>query len=78
MTTNHIEKIDETLIRSGRIDMKIHFDHITTNTLNELSKYYYNKELKFDKIKDCAISDIISKISHGLNYDELKDFVLNK
>lgn len=78
MTTNHIEKIDETLIRSGRIDMKIEFDYMTPETLNELSKYYYNKELKIDKIKECVVSDIISKISHGLNHDELKDFVLNK
>ena len=38
MTTNHIEKLDEALIRPGRVDMKVKFDLADTAMIKTLFK----------------------------------------
>ncbi|TEY75111.1 hypothetical protein BOTCAL_0065g00120 [Botryotinia calthae] len=36
MTTNHIEKLDEALIRPGRVDMTVHFDLATKDNMEQI------------------------------------------
>ncbi|PQE23524.1 mitochondrial chaperone bcs1 protein [Rutstroemia sp. NJR-2017a BVV2] len=41
MTTNHIEKLDEALIRPGRVDMSIHFDLASRENIEMIFKSIY-------------------------------------
>ncbi|KAM0313543.1 hypothetical protein ACHAO8_005347 [Botrytis cinerea] len=41
MTTNHIEKLDEALIRPGRVDMTVHFDLATKENMEQIFRSIY-------------------------------------
>ncbi|KAJ8071871.1 hypothetical protein OCU04_002179 [Sclerotinia nivalis] len=41
MTTNHIEKLDEALIRPGRVDMTVHFDLATKDNMEQIFRGIY-------------------------------------
>ncbi|KAI8983812.1 P-loop containing nucleoside triphosphate hydrolase protein [Pilobolus umbonatus] len=43
MTTNHLDRLDDALIRPGRIDVRIHFGNATSKQAHELfTKFYPN------------------------------------
>merc|ERR1712117_515319 len=56
ITTNYPEKLDKALIRPGRIDMKVHFGHMTGKNIIEMYKHYFNDEpplnVPVDKLPD--------------------------
>jgi len=41
MTTNHMEKLDEALIRPGRVDIKEHLGHATRSQIQKLFQKFY-------------------------------------
>ncbi|KAI9485799.1 MAG: P-loop containing nucleoside triphosphate hydrolase protein [Benjaminiella poitrasii] len=41
MTTNHIERLDDALIRPGRIDVRVHFGNATRKQADELFRKFY-------------------------------------
>eukprot|EP01119_Soliformovum_irregulare_P011426 TRINITY_DN2855_c0_g1_i2.p1 TRINITY_DN2855_c0_g1~~TRINITY_DN2855_c0_g1_i2.p1 ORF type:complete len:544 (-),score=185.34 TRINITY_DN2855_c0_g1_i2:46-1512(-) len=43
MTTNHIERLNEALIRPGRVDMKLHIDRASTDQLRRMFGYFFPK-----------------------------------
>ena len=51
MTTNHINKLDPALIRSGRIDHKFEFKLASHYQIKEIIKYCYNHDLKNYELK---------------------------
>jgi hypothetical protein len=82
MTTNHMEKLDPALIRSGRVQMKLELQHFTKPQVIEMYNKYFdlNKTLEdLPNIEDykyspATISDILVSniMSPELAFDELK------
>lgn len=53
MTTNHIEKFSEVLIRPGRVDLKIEIGYVTPEVFRKYTYDFYKKELPKDiQLKD--------------------------
>jgi hypothetical protein len=47
LTTNHIEKLDAALVRSGRMDRTFHLEHIEAHELERLFVWFYEREIPF-------------------------------
>jgi len=45
MTTNHPEKLDPALIRSGRISYQIYFGDLNVECVKDMLNFYYEKEI---------------------------------
>jgi ATP-dependent 26S proteasome regulatory subunit len=44
MTTNHPEKLDKALVRSGRIDINIQFKKASSTEINDIIKFFWNDQ----------------------------------
>ena len=65
ITTNHIEKLDPALIRTGRCDLKIEIPFASTEEIEEYLEIFYNKKfmigeelsLGMSSVQECCISN---------------------
>jgi len=87
VTTNHPEKIDEALIRPGRIDFKYEFKKTNLNMLKELISLKFDIDISdlnqyhvLNKFKEYKISpaEIQSILSQYTNIDEFIHFIVEK
>jgi chaperone BCS1 len=85
ITTNHIDKLDPALIRTGRVDLKIKLDYPELEQINEYYKLFYNKEpnLQIENIKRISMSDIQeicikNKHNSELALEEIKKEITNQ
>lgn len=61
MTTNHIEKFSDVILRPGRIDLKLYITYITPEVFRKYTWDFYKIELPKDirlKKKDITIADL--------------------
>ena len=63
ITTNHIEKLDPALIRSGRCDVKIKIEKPTKDQIEKYLQFVYGEEITFKNFNEDAnynMSDIVN------------------
>lgn len=74
MTTNHPEKLDEALVREGRVTVKLELNNMNKPEMLDLLKYHYPDEIidmdKFNKIEDGKISPAKVENLCQLNWDK--------
>lgn len=83
MTTNHVEKIDNALIRPGRITLNLALNEINKDTICLMINKYYpdiglidiNKNIKLVSIIPCILENIINNTN---SYNELINIINNK
>ena len=58
MTTNHVDKLDPALIRTGRIDLKVSIDNPTEKEVSDFLSFFYNDTIEIKSISDFSMSDV--------------------
>ncbi|PHZ08219.1 P-loop containing nucleoside triphosphate hydrolase protein [Rhizopus microsporus ATCC 52813] len=58
MTTNHLERLDQALIRPGRIDVRVHFGNATQRQAQELFKKFYPNLPQDSKLPELFASKV--------------------
>lgn len=74
-TTNHIDKIEPSLIRPGRIDKKFHIDYANNETFNQFLIYHFNKPvpLGFKVAENVSFAEVQDDVMLGRTYQEVID-----
>ena len=74
VTTNHIDKLKNSLIRAGRIDKIEHFDYMTEKDIVEYVDLFYNEYEK--ELKEKLVNLILSR-NMQLCVAELQNYFIN-
>lgn len=80
ITSNHPEKLDDALIRPGRIDMKVHFTKCNKNIIGDILKLYFKKEsiedinFKDDVFTPAEVFELCFNLN---NYEKVVDHLTN-
>lgn len=79
MTTNHINKLDGALIRSGRMDHKINFTNASVEQIIQIIKYFCQKDIDPNIIKNIniSVSELINTIiiPNLDNYEFIRNYL---
>ena len=79
MTTNHIEKLDDALIRTGRVDLKIEIENPTNIEIEKYYKQFFNEDIKIKKYnKDFSMSDVQQLFIENEYNKKRKQIILEK
>ena len=82
MTTNYPEKLDEALVRPGRVDLKVSFDLASKQQIKELFLRMYSADLVESSRKPTTISEIMPHVDLGVlgagDDDEFVDELLSQ
>lgn len=72
-TTNHLEKLEPSLIRAGRMDIKLLIDYADEETFGDFILYHFNKDLPEGfKIRDnVSLAEVQNDIIMGLTCGEI-------
>ena len=76
MTTNFPEKLDEALIRPGRVDMKVQFTNATRSQICELFTRMYSADTSASLAPDQMNLSPISKVNGNANHTKLNRSLL--
>ena len=79
ITSNHYNKLDNALVRPGRIDIKLEMKNASANTINQMYCHYYDEvldteiveKLVDDKISPATITNIYLNSKNKEHFKEL-------
>lgn len=76
ITTNHPEKLDNALLRPGRVDLDVEVGYVNEETFGQFSRRFFSKDDTDVLIKDqITCSKLQSLLLQKKPYDEIVDFV---
>lgn len=72
-TTNYIDELEPSLIRSGRIDKKFYIGYATNETFNQFMLYHFKKPIPngFRVKQDVSFAGVQTDVMSGLSYDDI-------
>tara|TARA_Y100000385_G_scaffold151274_1_gene156845 strand:- start:5735 stop:7072 length:1338 start_codon:yes stop_codon:yes gene_type:complete len=73
MTTNYPDKLDKALIRPGRIDINLEVGYCDISMIQEMFKFFYNKDLIIDTSNDKKIQNITPAQLNKILLDNFND-----
>ncbi len=77
MTTNHVNKLDQALIRPGRIDLNIKLDKLDVKSINETIKYHFKDTIPEKYIKEMTGCELENMIKTSENIKMLEEKIKN-
>jgi len=81
MTTNHPEKLDEALIREGRVTIRLELENIKKPELLEMLKYHFPNDCinmdKFNRIEDNKFSPAKVENICQMNWDKDVNYIID-
>mgnify|MGYP000966021283 CR=1 FL=1 len=77
LTTNHPEKLDSALVRPGRIDLNIHFDRCSKETIVELLLKFYETIDETSREWLCFLPDLYGMDEYILTPAEVNKIIFN-
>ena len=83
ISSNHYDKLDPALIRPGRIDVTLELTKASHNTISELYKHLFNKEIDVEKLANVkeyhfSPAELINMYILHKDEDEFLDKLLEK
>lgn len=65
ITTNHIEKLDEALLRTGRMDVKVEVPKPAATEIGQYMSCFYGKQIEMLGVYDVKMSDVQEMCMHN-------------
>lgn len=79
MTTNHIEAINKSILRPGRIDKSIHVDYVCPETMREFIKYHYDSTPMIDFVRpELSFAEVQTDVMRGKDMEYILDKYCSK
>lgn len=79
MTTNHIDAINKSIIRPGRIDKSILVDYVCPETMREFIKYHYDTVPEIDFVRpELSFAEVQVDVMRGKDMEYILDKYCSK
>lgn len=74
MTTNHIERLDDALLRPGRIDLKLELGYVDEDIFRQFMERFYGEQLNGVRLtrNDLTVAELQEQVLLGAEAEDLK------
>ena len=79
-TTNHIDRIDPAIIRTGRIDKKVEIGYVCDEAFDNFLVHHFNKHLPNSKhvSPNITFTDVQLSVMEGKSFEDILELYTNK